>query len=333
MPHRADNLMAKACTDKNLENASKKARQGKKCKRAIKKFDKNKRANLEQIKKDFRAGTYKTSEYHHKKVFDPKERDISILPFFPDRVAQHALIGVLEKEFVSRLIPQTYACIKGRGIHAGLAAVRAALQDRAGTVYCLKLDVHHYYPTIVHQCMKDGVRRMIKDPRMLVVLDEIIDSEEGLPIGNYSSQYLANVYLDRFDHWAKETMGIKYYFRYVDDIVILSDSKEYLHELRRKIAEKLAKDFGLELKTNWQVFPVEARGIDFLGYVIRHDYVLLRKRTKQKVKKKLARCMEQGLSGKALHDAMGSYYGWLKHCDSRHLIQTLNNQAHEQIFK
>lgn len=333
MPKRADNLMVQMCTDKNLENAIKKSRKGKKCRRAIKNFDKDRESNKQRIKDSLRDGSYETSKYHHKKVYDPKERDISILPYNPDRVAQHVIINVLEPVFVGKFSPDSYACIKHRGIHAGLRKLRKALMDRSGTKYCLKMDVRHYYPSIDHDIMKRAVRRMIKDPRVLPVLDEIIDSEEGLPIGNYSSQYLANVYLDRFDHWIKEVKHVKYYFRYVDDIVILSGSKEYLHQLRAEIERELATNFHLTLKGNWQVFPVEARGIDFLGYVVRHDYVRLRKRTKFNIQRKLQACIDAGMSLEDIHMAMGSYYGWLKYANCEHLIQTLNNKANGNIFQ
>ena len=333
MPKRADNLMAQMCTDKNLESAIKKSRKGKKCRRAIKNFDRDKEGNKQRIKDSLRDGSYETSKYHHKKVYDPKERDISILPYNPDRVAQHVIISVLEPVFVGKFSPDSYACIKNRGIHAGLRKLRKALLDKDGTKYCLKMDVRHYYPSIDHEIMKQAVRRMIKDPRVLPVLDEIIDSEEGLPIGNYSSQYLANVYLDRFDHWIKEVKHVKYYFRYVDDIVILSDSKEYLHKLRAEIERELETNFHLTLKGNWQVFPVEARGIDFLGYVVRHDYVRLRKRTKINIQRKLQACIDAGMDLKAIHNAMGSYYGWLKYANCEHLIQTLNNKANGNIFQ
>lgn len=333
MPKRADNLMEQMCTDKNLERAIKKSRKGKKCRRAIKNFDKDREGNKEKIKEALRSGSYKTSKYHHKKVYDPKERDISILPYNPDRVAQHVIIGVLEPVFVGKFSPDSFACIKNRGIHAGLRKLQKALKDKVGTKYCLKVDIRHYYPSIDHDILKQAVRRMIKDPRALVVLDEIIDSEEGLPIGNYSSQYLANVYLDRFDHWVKEQKGVRYYFRYVDDMVFLSDSKEYLHQLRKDIEEHLRVNFHLTLKGNWQVFPVEARGIDFLGYVVRHDYIRLRKRTKKNIQRKLQACIDAGMDLKAIHNAMGSYYGWLKYANCKHLIQTLNNKANGNIFQ
>lgn len=332
MPQRIDNAMARICTEENLEMAIKKSRKGKKCKRAIKRFDADRKRNTEKIISSLRDGTYNTSPYNHKRIYDPKEREISILPYNPDRVAQHAIVGVIEPTVVKKFIPQTYACIKDRGVHKGLKDLRNALRDVDGTTYCLKIDIRHYYPNIDHQIMKDSVRRMVKDPRLLLVLDNIIDSEDGLPIGNYSSQYLANIYLDRFDHWMKETLGVRYYFRYVDDIVVLSDSKPYLHDLLKKMRVKLA-EYGLEVKGNHQVFPVEARGIDFLGYVVRHDYVRVRKRVKENIKKKLNECIKEGMTLKEMHDAMGSYYGWLKHCDSKHLIQTLNDKAHGKVFQ
>ena len=333
MPQRLDNKMTQIYSADNVELAIKKSRKGKKCKRAIKRFDADRKANTEKIIKSLQDGTYKTSEYSHKKIYDPKEREISILPYNPDRVAQHAIIGVIEPDLVKKFIPQTYACIKNRGIHKALKVIRRDMRrDVEGTTYCLKIDIRHYYPSIDHQIMKDAVRRMVKDPRLLPVLDNIIDSEDGLPIGNYSSQYLANVYLDRFDHWMKETMGVKYYYRYVDDIVVLSDSKPYLHDLLEKMRKELEK-YKLEVKGNYQVFPVEARGIDFLGYVIRHDYVLVRKRVKNNIKKKLQKCIDAGMTTKEMHDAMGSYYGWLKHCDSKHLIQTLNDKANGKVFQ
>lgn len=333
MPCRADNLMVQICTDRNLESAIKKSRKGKKCKRAIARFDRDRENNKQRIKDSLRSGSYRTSKYHHKKVFDPKERDISILPYNPDRVAQHAIIGVVEPIFVGKFDPHSYACIKNRGIHAGLKAIKRALLDREGTMYCLKLDIRHYYPSIDHETMKGAVRRMLKDPRLLPVFDEVIDSEEGLPIGNYSSQYLANVYLDRFDHWMKETKRVRYYFRYVDDIVVLSNSKKYLHQLRKDIAEYLATNLKLELKPNWQVFPVDDRGIDFLGYVTRHDYIRLRKRTKKNIQRKLNACLDAGMTLHEIHNAMGSYYGWLKYANTKHLIQTLNNKANGNIFQ
>lgn len=114
--------------------------------------------------------------------------------------------------------------------------------------------------------LKSILRRKLKDKRLLCLLDEIVDSADGVPIGNYLSQYFANLYLTYFDHWIKEQKGVKYYFRYADDIVILAPDKAYLHSLMGEIRAYLG-DLKLEVKGNWQVFPVAARGIDFVGYV------------------------------------------------------------------
>lgn len=114
--------------------------------------------------------------------------------------------------------------------------------------------------------LKSILRRKLKDKRLLRLLDEIIDSADGVPIGNYLSQYFANLYLTYFDHWIKEQKRVKHYFRYADDIVILASDKSYLHSLMGEIRAYLG-DLKLEVKGNWQVFPVAARGIDFVGYV------------------------------------------------------------------
>lgn len=326
--------MAQICTLENLELADKKARQGKKRKYGIRLFDRNRERNLEKLHEMLQSGNYKTSEYVTFMVHDPKEREIFRLPYYPDRICHHAIMNIIEPIFVRTFTRDTYACIKGRGIHAASDAImRAMKMDREGTKYCLKLDVHHYYPSIKHDILKAKVRKIIKDRRLLNVMDEIIDSAEGLPIGNYLSQYLANLYLSDFDHWIKEVLHVKHYFRYVDDIVILSDSKEFLHGLLRKIEVYLQEELELEVKGNWQVFPVEARGLDFLGYVFRHDYVRLRKRVKLNIKKKLLYCIKKGMTVKEIHDAMGSYQGWMNHCNARNYIKLLNQICYGKVFQ
>lgn len=330
---REDNLMDKIASMENLLLADEKARQGKKCRYGIKIHDRNKEANLLKLQKDFREGTYKTSPYTKFIVHDPKEREISRLPYFPDRIAHHAIMNVLEPIWVNSFSSCTYACIKGRGIHAGVKAVKKALSDMEGTTYCLKIDIRKYYPSIDHEIMKQKVRKKIGDQRLLVVLDEIIESDTGLPIGNYLSQYLANVYLSDFDHWMKEEKHVKYYFRYADDIVVLSSSKEYLHDLFRDMREYIQTELKLTVKQNWQVFPIEARGLDFLGYVFFHDYTRIRKRTKQRIIKKVLTCVNKGMTAKETHNACGSYQGWMKYGDTRNLIHKLNTIANGKVFK
>ena len=126
-------------------------------------------------------------------------------------------------------IAHTYACRKNKGIHKAAQDIKKVLRkDVVNTQYCLKLDIKKFYPSIDHEILKSIVRRKIKDTKVLKLLDEIIDSAPGVPIGNYLSQYFANLYLAYFDHWIKECKKIKYYFRYADDIVIFSKNKESL---------------------------------------------------------------------------------------------------------
>jgi RNA-directed DNA polymerase len=133
------------------------------------------------------------------------------------------------------------------------------------------------------------LRRKIKDRDLLWLLDGIIDSAPGLPIGNYLSQYFANFYLTYFDHWIKETKGVKYYFRYADDLVFLSDSKPYLHQLLADIRQYLDRELKLTIKQNYQIFPVQDSGIDFVGYRMYHTHTMLRKSIKQNFARMMAR--------------------------------------------
>lgn len=137
----------------------------------------------------------------------------------------------------------------------------------------------------------------------------------GIPIGNYLSQYFANVYLCYFDHWLKETKKVKYYFRYADDIVILHKDKKYLHELLNEIREYLTGELKLEIKNNYQIFPVNKRYIDFVGYCFNHDHIKVRKSTK----KNLAKTLKYNRNKKSI----ASYNGWLNWCDSKHLKKKL----------
>lgn len=263
---RIGNLYEKICSIENLQLADEKARKGKLRTYGVIEHDKNREANLLKLRETLLNGTFHTSKYDVFTIYEPKEREIYRLPYFPDRILHHAIMNVLEPIWVSTFTADTYSCIKNRGIHAAAKKVKQALrEDPEGTTFCLKLDIRKFYPSINHDVLKSILRRKLKDKRLLRLLDEIVGSADGVPIGNYLSQYFANLYLTYFDHWIKEKKGVKYYFRYADDIVILAPDKAYLHSLMGEIRAYLG-DLKLEVKWNWQVFPVAARGIDFVGY-------------------------------------------------------------------
>lgn len=329
---RYDNLFGKICSIENLRLADQMARKGKKRSRSMKLFDRDREGNLLRLREMLLSGSYRTSPYTTFKVFDPKERTISRLPYFPDRIVHHAIVQVLEPILTRLYTADTYACIRGRGGHLARKRIIAAMRrDPEGTRYCLKLDIRKYYPSINHDILKGILARKFKDARLLALLGEIIDSAPGLPIGNYLSQTLANVYLAYFDHYMKETPGVRYYFRYVDDIVILGGWKPELHGLLSRIRKYLA-DLALQVKDNWQVFPIEARGLDFLGYVFRHGYVRLRKRIKVRLFRRLAHLRKILHNRKDYRLAIGSYCGWLKYTNSNNLTKTLNTFCYAEIF-
>lgn len=313
---RLNGLYEKIISLENLYLADQKACKGKSKQFGVKTHIENRDANLLKLHYSLVDKTFKTSPYSTFTILDPKEREISRLPYYPDRIVHHAIMNVLEPVFVSTFTADTYSCIKGRGIHSATYALRDALKDIDGTKYCLKIDIKKFYPSIDHSVLKTLLRKKIKDTDLLELLDSIIDSAPGLPIGNYLSQYFANFYLTYFDHWIKEKMGVKNYFRYCDDMVFLSDSKEYLHQLLAKIKEYLQANLKLTVKRNYQVFPVVTRGIDFVGYPTFHDHVLLRK----SIKKNFARAV----AGQNNSLSIASYMGWAKHCNSKHLLKKLN---------
>jgi retron-type reverse transcriptase len=319
---RINNLYERICSIENLNLADSIARKGKLNKPEIIEHDKNKDKNIRDLHELLKAKKYITSDYTIFTIYERKERIIFKLPY-RDRIVHHAVMNILEPIFVSTFTADTYSCIKKRGIHAAARAVVKALKDVPGTQYCLKLDIKKFYPSVDHTIMKQLLRRKIKDTDLLWLLDGIIDSAEGLPIGNYLSQYFSNFYLTYFDHWLKEEKRVKYYFRYADDMVILSDNKPDLHKILAEIRDYLQENLKLEVKDTYQVFPVKDRGIDFVGYVFRHTHVLLRK----SIKKSFARSVARGNDPQSI----ASYRGWAKHCDSRNLINKLLNEPVQSV--
>lgn len=314
---RINNLYQSICSIENLQLADQIARRGKSRQPGVIEHDKNREDNILALHQQLINKTYQTSEYTHFTIKEPKVRVISRLPFI-DRIVHHAVMIFLEGVLVPTFTADTYSCIKGKGVHAASRALGKAMQDVPGTKYCLKLDVRKFYPSIDHEILKQLLRRKIKDKELLWLLDGIIDSADGVPIGNLLSQYFANFYLTPFDHWIKETKRVRHYFRYSDDMVILSDRKEYLHQLRVNIRDYLAKNLKLDIKSNYQVFPihpVNGRSVDFVGYPRYHSHVLMRK----SIKKSFARAISKG-KGKM---SIASYRGWAKHCNSRHLLKKL----------
>lgn len=330
---RLGNLYEKICSIENLQLADEKARKGKLRSHGVLKHDKNREENIIRLHEMLKNGTFRTSKYDIFIIYEPKEREIYRLPYFPDRIVHHAVMSVLEPVWLSVFTSDTYSCIKGRGIHAAAKKVKRALrEDVEGTRYCLKIDIKKFYPSINHDILKEIVRKKIKDKKLLQLLDEIIDSAKGVPIGNYLSQYFANLYLAYFDHWLKEDMGIKHYFRYADDMIFLHGDKAFLHGLLVAVNDYIRTELKLSLKSNFQVFPVDDRGIDFVGYVFFRTHTRMRKSIKKTFCRRVAKLRKRkALTQEQFKQEVAAWWGWAKHCDSRNLINKLSNNSTYEI--
>lgn len=209
------------------------------------------------------------------------------------------------------------------------AVHKALVSDPRGTRYCLKIDIRKYFDNVDHSVLKKIIRYSIADEQVLRLLDKVIDSNgksKGLPIGNFTSQYLANLYLAYFDHWAKEELGLKYYYRYMDDIVVLDDSKERLHQILDQFALYLGAELKLEIKPNWQIYPVDDRGIDYVGFKQNHFGILLRKGILLRFYKKLLKTQRkyQIKDENDIKHLFPSEYGWVIRCSEEHKLFIFN---------
>lgn len=309
----------------NLLVAHANAKRGKTHYNAVKEFEKRKTELLLKISEDLATGKYKTSAYRNKTIVDSgKERLISKLPYCPDRIVHWALMLQLEPVFISLFSDYSHAAITNRGIHTALKQTRGLVVRHP---FCLKIDVKKYFPHIDHEILKEACRSLTDDEELLNVIFEIIDSfPGGVPIGNYTSQYLANFYLTAFDKWLE---GRGYEFcRYMDDICIFADSSEELHTLRFDIEAFLANELLLEIKKNWQVFPVEARGVDFVGYRIFPNRVILRKSTHKMMRRRLSRVLrhlQTQTFTESDRSTLAAYAGWVKYCTPK-ARQTIFNK-------
>ncbi len=209
----------------NLKVADMLARRGKTGNEEIEAFDKDRDSLLLQLHQSLADGTFRTSPYSCFTVYEPKERLIFKLPYYPDRITQHAIMNILEPIWTRTLTHNTYSCITGRGIEGCAKRVDTLISRFDGRpLYCLKIDIRKFYPSIDHDVLKSILRKKIKDAKALALIDGIIDSATGLPIGNYLSQCLSNLYLAYFMHEINETLKVPA-VEYADDIVFLQTTK------------------------------------------------------------------------------------------------------------
>ena len=318
---RHGNLFEKIISMENLELAYLKARRGKSWQKNVQNFEKDVLGNLAKIQDVLKNRTYHTSTYQTKKVFEPKERTIYVLPFYPDRLIQHAIMNVLEPIWDKLFIHDSYACRKNKGTHAG--SLRAMEFIRKND-YCLQCDVSKFYPSINHDVLFRIVQRKIKCPDTLWLLRDIIYSysgESNVPIGNYTSQWFGNLYLNELDQLIKQKYGIRCYVRYCDDFLLFHNDKKVLREMARVVTEYVGETLKMRL-SKCNLFPV-SHGVDFLGYRHFRGYILLRKSTTKRVMKRMKRLpydlKHHNITPEQLRSSIASTRGWLQWANTHNL--------------
>ena len=281
---RAKSLFNQIISYDNVRLAWLKARRHKTSKNDVKNFSKNVNKNLLIVQKNLKSKPAILSSYSQFTIYEPKERLISVVPFI-DRVMHHAIMNVLEPVFEKQFIYHTYACRKGKGSHK---AVKYAFSKAKNCEYFLKLDVKKYFDNIDHQIFKRKLSKIIKDKDCLDLLFDIIDSfstEKGLPIGNLTSQFFANLYLSELDHFVLENLKPSGYCRYMDDFILFSNSKIDLKKMLNSIESFCLNNLLLTLKP--YILGKCKDGIAFLGYKISSKNADLLQKSKKRKKQKL----------------------------------------------
>lgn len=298
------------------------ALRGKRKRGDILRYMMNSVANLCLIREAVLSGNYHTSKYKSFWIHDPKDRLILSLPIADRIVHQWLVEEFIKPYFIPRFIHDSYACIPGRGSHAAVRQVqhyrRAAHAKWGDGYYFLKMDIHKFFDSIDRDILFAILVRQIADLDLLKIIHAIIyenNPKLGLPIGNYTSQYFANIYLNELDQYCKHQLHLEYYVRYMDDFIIIVKDKQEAERIFHLVDEFVQKRLHLQLNPKSAKYP-RRKGIDFVGYIIYEDYMLIRHRSKRKIGK-IIRAFKDGSNNEQLfRRRVTSWLGHVMHANS-----------------
>lgn len=330
----ARDLFCQVCAFENLYRAFRRARRGKRDREEVAAFEYGLEENLLTLQAELQTGTYRPGPYRNFWVYEPKRRKISAAPF-RDRVVHHALCQVIEPIFERTFIHDSYACRVKKGTHRAVDRCQAFARQHQ---YVLKADIQKFFPSIDHEVLLYLLEKAIADPLVMELIRRILKSGEGvlaeeyvmqwfpgddllarfrprgLPIGNLTSQFWANVHLDSLDHFVKRHLKCRAYLRYVDDFLLFNDNKRQLHQWKEQIKAFLG---GLRLTLHDRksvVFPV-SEGIDFLGYRVFPTHRRMRRVTVRRFTRRLRRLREVHQAGRiSIEQVTQSIQSWVAHC-------------------
>ena len=335
-----------------LEAAYRKARKQKRYRPEVLAFSNDLDSNLLRIQEQLRNGSFVFGPYRRHWVYVPKRRLVMALPF-DSRVVQWAIYLLLNPFYDRQMIEDSYACRIGKGSLAAIKRLQywlRLIRNKPGDWYYLKLDISKYFYRIDHEVLMRILKRRIEDPELLALLDTIINrngerfglprfrtAEEtpeedwledvGMPIGNLTSQLFANIYLNELDQFCKHVLRIRYYIRYMDDVIILADSKEKAHAYKDRIADFLLTSLHLDLNGKTAIRPADSP-LEFVGYIATAKRLKLRKATVRRIKNSFRAICRKYFAGRMTHEEfvrrVASYQGMIVHAENRNLRRRLN---------
>jgi retron-type reverse transcriptase len=315
----------------NFNIAAIKAVKSKKAKKTVQRFLNNREVLLEKLRQDVIHGRYKTSPYRTFIIFEPKQRIIYNLPLYPDHILHHALINVLGPIWQKMFIRDSYACIPGRGLHA---ASHRTMDFMRRNKYVLQCDIRKFYPSIDHKIMMDIVAKKIKDRRILRILQDVVWSvggDKNLPIGNLTSQWMGNVYLNELDHFVKQQLRWRDYMRYCDDFCLYGNDKQVLWKMAEKI-EDFARE-NLNLVFSKCFIRKTSNGIAFIGYKHFKTHIVLRQWTARKIRRRIINIINHHDRGDHAIGQIAAAYGWAKWACSFNYRKSLLTLARKESRK
>lgn len=336
MPKRINNFFKKEIKFNKMLQAYVRASKAKHYNKEVILFELDLANNITSILRDIYSGNYHCGEYKSFIIYEPKKRIIKSLPFRDRVVHQWYVEEFIKKIFLPKFIKDSYACIEGKGVHKAILQLQKYMKTaykKNKDFYILKCDISKFFNNIDKTIMFNIIKRYVKDKDFLEFSYNLIffnTEEKEIPIGNYTSQYFANIYLNEMDHFIKEKLKIKYYVRYMDDFVLLLENKEDAKKIKKNIEEYLKNKLKLEFNKKTNYFP-NKNGVKFCGFRIYVDKILLKNDNKKKIYKRIKHWnklyLDKQLSFKKAYQSLISWEGHAKHSNSYKYIKKIENKC------
>lgn len=327
MPKKIRNCFYKNLTFEKLMEAHKRARKHKSYRKDVILFEIDLENNIVNLLNKIKNGTYRLGNYKSFLIYEPKERTIESLPYIDRIVHQWYVEEFIKPYIIPRFVNTSFACLEDKGTHKAVEQVEKYLRifkRNYGDFWILKCDVKRFFYSIDPNILLNIMQKYIYDEDLfrftkLLIFDGRKPNSIGIPIGNYTSQFFANIYLNELDQYIKRVLHVKYFVRYMDDFIILLKNKRGCKEIKNKISIFLNEHLHLELNSKSRYYPYKM-GVNFCGYRIFTTYKLLRNSSKKKIKRNVSK-WNKAYNNKTLdiNKAMQSLNSWVghsSHCNS-----------------